>query len=250
MNTVSRANDRQVAGTHYTGVTIQHWDYAAANGLEYFEGQITKYVSRWRKKHPTAKGRLDDVGKALHFAEKLGEVIAEARGIPGVVDTAVYIAAARLRGGVQRASFISGSDFCVSQNMHPADAGVVLAMEAWRLRGEDYLEQATAELKLLVLEAEGDVAYEAPAVADDAAVDLLAQAMKAELQLKRESGRGGWERCGVAELMNHASQHTETAGFVGSPASMVAAANYLAFAYSVALDEAAAEPGSGYVNQG
>ena len=91
MNSVSKANERQVAGTHYKGVAIQHWDYAAANGLDYFEGQITKYVSRWRKKHPTAAGRLDDIQKALHFAEKFAEVTADTQRTLGVVNTAVWM---------------------------------------------------------------------------------------------------------------------------------------------------------------
>ena len=47
MNTDFKANDRQVAGTHYRH-SVQHWDYAAANGLDYIEGQITKFVTRWR----------------------------------------------------------------------------------------------------------------------------------------------------------------------------------------------------------
>jgi len=62
-----RANDTQVAGDHYR-TPIQHWDYVLANDLGYFEGQITKYVTRWRKKNG-----VQDLRKALHFLEKLIE---------------------------------------------------------------------------------------------------------------------------------------------------------------------------------
>jgi hypothetical protein len=62
-----KANDTQVAGNHYC-TPIQHWDYVIANDLGYFEGQITKYITRWRKKNG-----LQDLHKARHFLEKLIE---------------------------------------------------------------------------------------------------------------------------------------------------------------------------------
>lgn len=62
------ANDRQVGGAHYAK-PIQHWDYVVAQGLGYFEGQITKYVSRWRDKNG-----IEDLKKARHFLDKLIEV--------------------------------------------------------------------------------------------------------------------------------------------------------------------------------
>lgn len=64
-----KANDTQVGGQHYKAKTIQPWDYIAANGLGYFEGNIVKYVSRWRH-----KGGLDDLRKARHYLDKLIEL--------------------------------------------------------------------------------------------------------------------------------------------------------------------------------
>ena len=61
------ANDRQVGGNHYK-FEVQHWDVAVALKLDYFSGQVTKYVSRWRKKNG-----LQDLDKALHFLDKLIE---------------------------------------------------------------------------------------------------------------------------------------------------------------------------------
>lgn len=63
------ANDTQVGGQHYKAKTIQPWDFIAANGLGYFEGNIVKYVSRWRD-----KGGLDDLRKARHYLDKLIEL--------------------------------------------------------------------------------------------------------------------------------------------------------------------------------
>jgi hypothetical protein len=64
------ANDVQVAGTHYKDKAIQPWDYIIANELGYLEGNIVKYVSRWRD-----KGGLDDLKKAQHYLAKLIEVV-------------------------------------------------------------------------------------------------------------------------------------------------------------------------------
>lgn len=64
-----RANTYQVGGTHYQKQRIQHWDFVAANNLDYFQGQITKYVSRWRDKNG-----IDDLLKAQHFLEKYIEI--------------------------------------------------------------------------------------------------------------------------------------------------------------------------------
>jgi len=63
------ANDKQVAGSHYRS-GIQHWDYVVANDLDYFQGQITKYVTRWKNKNG-----LPDLLKAQHFLEKYIEIV-------------------------------------------------------------------------------------------------------------------------------------------------------------------------------
>jgi len=62
------ANDKQIAGNHYKS-KIQHWDYVVANDLDYFQAQITKYVTRWKKKNG-----IDDLRKAAHFLEKYMEL--------------------------------------------------------------------------------------------------------------------------------------------------------------------------------
>lgn len=65
---VPDANTRQVAGDHYIQ-PIQPWDYIAANGLDFFEGNIVKYVTRWKK-----KGGVEDLQKARHYLDKLIEL--------------------------------------------------------------------------------------------------------------------------------------------------------------------------------
>jgi hypothetical protein len=63
------ANSQQVGGNHYKDKSIQPWDYIASNGLGYLEGNVVKYVSRWRE-----KGGLEDLKKAQHYLSKLIEV--------------------------------------------------------------------------------------------------------------------------------------------------------------------------------
>lgn len=66
------ANGRQVGGKHYRKQSksgTQHWDMVWDFNLDYFQGQITLYVMRWRQ-----KGGVEDLEKALHFLEKYIEL--------------------------------------------------------------------------------------------------------------------------------------------------------------------------------
>ena len=71
----SSANTVQVSGTHYKDKAIQPWDYIVANNLGYLEGNVEKYVSRWKDKNG-----LDDLLKARHYIEKLIEVVGAQHG--------------------------------------------------------------------------------------------------------------------------------------------------------------------------
>lgn len=69
---MSEANKTQVAGNHYRqpeGIP-QHWDLAIMYGWDFFQYQITKYVMRWKDKHPTPERKLEDLKKARHFLDK------------------------------------------------------------------------------------------------------------------------------------------------------------------------------------
>lgn len=84
VRSISEANARQVGGDHYQdkgGRTggLQHWDIVDMFNLDYFQGAITKYVFRWKR-----KDGVKDLRKAQHFLEKyislaeLSELFAEA----------------------------------------------------------------------------------------------------------------------------------------------------------------------------
>lgn len=63
------ANETQHGGDHYK-TKYEHWDLVVNTGMGYFEGNATKYVSRWRK-----KGGIQDLRKAHHYVWKLRENI-------------------------------------------------------------------------------------------------------------------------------------------------------------------------------
>lgn len=59
----------QVGGGHYKDMVIQPVEFIHANDLGYFEGNVVKYVSRWRKKNGVA-----DLEKARHYIDLLIEL--------------------------------------------------------------------------------------------------------------------------------------------------------------------------------
>lgn len=62
------ANQTQIAGQHYKA-SIQTWDYILAHDLGFLEGNVIKYVTRYRK-----KDGIQDLLKARHYLDKLVEV--------------------------------------------------------------------------------------------------------------------------------------------------------------------------------
>lgn len=59
----------QVGGDHYRHLPIQPVQYIHANGIGYMEGNVIKYVTRWK-----AKNGLADLRKAKHYIELLIEL--------------------------------------------------------------------------------------------------------------------------------------------------------------------------------
>ena len=57
--------NKQVGGTHYKNCGIQPVEYIYANDLNYFEGNIIKYITRHRMK---GEGK-EDIEKVIHYAE-------------------------------------------------------------------------------------------------------------------------------------------------------------------------------------
>ena len=63
------ALNKQVGGSHYRDKGIQPIIYIHANDLGFCEGNVVKYVTRWRDKNGVA-----DLRKAIHYLELLIEL--------------------------------------------------------------------------------------------------------------------------------------------------------------------------------
>lgn len=55
--------------SHYKELAIEPIEYIEANSLGFHEGNVIKYVSRWR-----LKGGVDDLKKAKFYIERLIEL--------------------------------------------------------------------------------------------------------------------------------------------------------------------------------
>lgn len=60
----------QVGGSHYKDMAIQPLEYIMANGIPFAEGNVIKYLSRWRKKNG-----LQDLEKGLDMMTKIVESV-------------------------------------------------------------------------------------------------------------------------------------------------------------------------------
>jgi hypothetical protein len=59
----------QVGGDHYSKLKIQPIDFIHGNKISYMEGNVIKYVVRWRD-----KGGIEDLRKARHYLDLLIEM--------------------------------------------------------------------------------------------------------------------------------------------------------------------------------
>lgn len=69
INKPTSALEKQVSGSHYKECKIQPIEYIHANGLDFCEGNVVKYITRWR-----SKNGIKDLEKAKHYIELLIEL--------------------------------------------------------------------------------------------------------------------------------------------------------------------------------
>tara|TARA_R110000796_G_scaffold245427_1_gene369656 strand:- start:290 stop:589 length:300 start_codon:yes stop_codon:yes gene_type:complete len=51
---------------HYSNLPIEPWDFIQQNKLDFFEGNVVKYICRWKN-----KGGVGDLRKAVTYIEKI-----------------------------------------------------------------------------------------------------------------------------------------------------------------------------------
>lgn len=62
--------DEQVGGTHYSRLGVEPIQFIESNELGYHEGNVVKYISRWRNKNG-----LEDLKKAKWYIERLIAIV-------------------------------------------------------------------------------------------------------------------------------------------------------------------------------
>jgi hypothetical protein len=63
------ALDTQVGGNHYKDMAIQPIEFTHKNGLNFCQGNIIKYATRYK-----AKNGVEDLKKVKHYAELLAKL--------------------------------------------------------------------------------------------------------------------------------------------------------------------------------
>ena len=56
--------DKQVGGSHYKNFTIQPYEFISKNDLSFFQGNVIKYVCRYKR-----KGGVEDIKKIIHYCQ-------------------------------------------------------------------------------------------------------------------------------------------------------------------------------------
>ena len=64
-----KALKQQVGGDHYSKLAIQPVEYINANNLTYLQGNVIKYVTRYKDKNG-----VEDLQKAKHYIDLLIEL--------------------------------------------------------------------------------------------------------------------------------------------------------------------------------
>ena len=63
---MNKALNTQIGGGHYKDMKIQPIEYTLANNLGFCEGNVIKYISRYK-----AKNGVEDLQKAKHYIDLL-----------------------------------------------------------------------------------------------------------------------------------------------------------------------------------
>ncbi len=63
------AKNTQIGGNHYSGMAIQPTEFIHKNNLSFIQGNVIKYVCRYK-----SKGGIEDLNKAKHYIDLLIEL--------------------------------------------------------------------------------------------------------------------------------------------------------------------------------
>ena len=63
-----KENMNEADPDHYSNLPMEPWDFIQQNKLDFFEGNVLKYICRWKN-----KGGVTDLRKAITYIEKIIE---------------------------------------------------------------------------------------------------------------------------------------------------------------------------------
>jgi Protein of unknwon function (DUF3310) len=133
---MNSANTVQMGGTHYKDQPFQHWDFVAQMDLNYFEGNITKYLSRFRHKNG-----VEDLRKAWHYTLKYSELL--------LTDSNVAYIPARLP--FRNPTLIQ--DFCEANKL-PSSIQIIfntLIMEIYARASKHAFQSMLADIEFMIV---------------------------------------------------------------------------------------------------
>lgn len=73
---MAKSLDIQVGGNHYKGLKMQPAELIAELGLDFFSGNVLKYVSRYKN-----KGGVEDLRKAEHYVMLKMDLLPEEKSV-------------------------------------------------------------------------------------------------------------------------------------------------------------------------
>ena len=56
--------DKQIGGSHYKNMVIQPYEFMSKNELTFFQGNVIKYVCRYKQKNG-----IQDLEKVIHYCQ-------------------------------------------------------------------------------------------------------------------------------------------------------------------------------------
>ena len=74
VSSLAKADNYQVGGSHYQGLTPSPWEVIHAYKFTFWEGNVFKYLARWRRGKNGRVKNVADLRKAKHYLEKLIEL--------------------------------------------------------------------------------------------------------------------------------------------------------------------------------
>lgn len=115
------ALEQQIAGNHYKRLAIQPVEFTMSNQMQFCEGNVIKYVTRWRD-----KGGMKDLRKAAHFIDFILEN--EPYRHQFTVHRPLYIIGEQMGA-------ISAEHYILSNGIENPAAGVIRYIWLWNISG-------------------------------------------------------------------------------------------------------------------